>query len=216
MWGIILIVALLVVFIIVFNTVGNVTISLMAGGFIATILFLIITISAMLFGYKNLTEEIPIATLYFEAKTDGSSSSNKHIYIARFLEPRELRSEMFEIYGDQWRIDAQFLKMKNLANVFGIKPKYYLERIEGRYSDVNLQNSANTKAYSLQDGDYPSIFNWNPFVDAEYGTSSYVNISTDRDFKVYRTNSGIYIQADKKEPNTKKECRWYNTLWCDA
>lgn len=216
MWGIILVVAAIITFCIIISFVGDLKASTFVTSIIITVIFFLLTISSLIFSYKNLTDETPIATLYFETKKDVSSPSNKHVYIARFVEPRELRSEAFDIYGDQWRIDAQFLKMKNLANLIGIKPKYYLERIEGRYSDINLQNSAEKKAYLLQDGDYPSIFNWNPFVDAEYGTSSYVNISTDRDFKVYRTNSGIYIQADKKEPNTKGECRWYNTLWCDA
>jgi len=216
MWTIIFAVIAIIIFFILIGTIGDFIGSTIITTIILVVLFFFFSATALVFAYNNLTDETPIATLYFEKNIDDANSLNEYIYTARFAEPRELRSDGFTIYGDQWRLDAQFLKMRSWANIFGVKPKYFLERIEGRYSDVDLQNSAKKLAHSLQDRSHPSIFGWSPFIDTQYGTSSYVDISINRDFKVYRTNSGIFIKAEKKEPTTKKECSWYNTLWCDS
>jgi len=51
-----------------------------------------------------------LANLYIEDRQENNQS--------------EIKKMNYEIYGNQWRIDAIFVKMKYLANVFGIDSKY--------------------------------------------------------------------------------------------
>ena len=43
--------------------------------------------------------------------------------------------------GDQWRIDAEFLKWKYWATLLGIDSQYRLDRLEGRYRTAAAQNT---------------------------------------------------------------------------
>lgn len=171
----------------------------------------LISIFLMVIGYRNLTLDEPIMTLFFE-EVEGNSNQHK----VKFLYPSNLRKTEFVIHGDQWRVDAKFLKMKSFFSALGLSPRYALERIEGRYSDINLQNKLPSIAYEL-DGNEISVgtlFGWSPFIDSEYGSSTYLEIKTGYDFIVHKTNTGIIARKEKIEASRQEECSWYNKLWC--
>ena len=83
--------------------------------------------------YYRLSDEKPIASLYFTPK--GKQHYQAHLTIG---EQAPSTAYTYEILGDQWRIDAYFIKLAAWANVFGADAKYNLERLEGRYQSIEV------------------------------------------------------------------------------
>ncbi len=111
----------------------------------------------------------------------------------------------YEIRGDQWQLDAEFMKIKPWANVLGVDALYRLDRLQGRYRDINQQNASVPVAYELspRQGNWLSRFmgSWDWLVlvaDAEYGSATYASIDTDTLYTVYRTQSGLITRVQSK------------------
>jgi len=141
--------------------------------------------------YVRLTAEAPIAKMYFEPLDDD-------VFEAHLAASGDVG--IFEIYGDQWRIDAEFIKLKPWANVMGMDARYKLVRFEGRYRDTEDENTKPKMAYDLGQGDALDLVNylaeWNFLVDAEYGSSTFTDIAEDTLYTVYRTQSGIIVRSE--------------------
>lgn len=141
--------------------------------------------------YTRLTDEKPFATVYFQ-------QDNHNVFRAYFTEENDSETSEYKIYGDQWRVDAQFIKIVPWANIFGINAQYLLERLEGRYDDIEDQNSQPYLAYDLGENNLFKIpqflIDCNFLIDAEYGSSSYKEINVSPLYTVYRTQSGIIIR----------------------
>lgn len=143
--------------------------------------------------YVRLTAEKPIAKMYFERLEDD-------LFEAHLASVGDGDIGVFEIYGDQWRIDAEFIKLKPWANVMGMDARYKLVRFEGRYHDINDENTKPKMAYDLGLGDVLDLMNylaeWNFLIDAEYGSSTFTDIKQDTLYTVYRTQSGIIVRSE--------------------
>ena len=57
----------------------------------------------------------------------------------------------FPVFGDQWRVDAEFLKWKYWALLLGLDSQYRLDRLEGRYRSAAEQNSQPNVAHDLSE-----------------------------------------------------------------
>jgi hypothetical protein len=109
----------------------------------------------------------------------------------------------FEIKGDEWRLDARFLKWKPLANLIGFDAMYRLDRLSGRYSDIDVANSAPHVAYQV--GKKPVVDltdhlredwkHWSP-VDTSFGSSVYEIIDPAYEYTVYRTQSALLVRKE--------------------
>jgi hypothetical protein len=106
------------------------------------------------------------------------------------------------VLGDQWRVDAEFLKWKYWALLFGLDSQYRLDRLEGRYRSTAEQNSAPNIAHDLAGGTALDVVGvagalgtWNFLIDATYGSSTYEEIDTASVYNVYRTQTGIITRA---------------------
>lgn len=143
--------------------------------------------------YVRLTAEQPIAKMYFEQVEDD-------IFTAHMVSDDAGVSGSYKIYGDQWRIDAEFIKLKPWANIIGMDARYQLVRFEGRYSDTKRQNTGPYLAYDLAAGDMPDLIGylreWDVVIDAEYGSSTFTEIKEDVIYTVYRTQSGIIVRSE--------------------
>jgi hypothetical protein len=143
--------------------------------------------------YVRLTAEKPIAKMYFEQV--GADAFTAHIGGAAGDV-----SGTYEIFGDQWRIDAEFIKLKPWANIMGMDARYKLVRFEGRYRDIADENTKPRLAYDLGHGDVLDLVNylaeWNFLIDAEYGSSTYTDIAEGVLYTVYRTQSGIIVRSE--------------------
>lgn len=152
--------------------------------------------SASFYTYSVLTDEARIAELRFE-------QFGPRRYVATLLTGDGCVERMFEIYGDQWRIDAEFIKWKYWATLFGLDAQYRLDRLEGRYVSIEDQNSGPRLAHDLRPEtsvDLVALSNGlgplNVLVDTTYGSSAYQDIDVSRRFVVYRTQTGIITRSE--------------------
>ncbi|PKR60433.1 hypothetical protein [Thalassospira lohafexi] len=152
--------------------------------------------------YTRLTDEKPIASLYFEPVAEEE-------FIAHLSSPHADVDGTYKLYGDQWRIDAAFMKLQPWANILGMDARYKLVRFEGRYSDIERENTQPHIAYELgSDGgfDLGYLLVKLPFLmDAQYGSSTFTDISEDAVYTVYRTQFGLLVRSEPKpEPIGEK------------
>ena len=158
----------------------------------------IVLLTATVYTYDRLTAETLIAELRFDATGDRQ-------YVAHLRTGDRCDVRSFPIFGDQWRVDAEFLKWKYWALLLGLDSQYRLDRLEGRFRSVTEQNSQPHAAHALSDRtavDLVSLAetlgNWNFLLDATYGSSTYQDIDVDNVYYVYRTTTGIITRSDPR------------------
>jgi hypothetical protein len=161
----------------------------------------IVLLTATVYTYDRLTAETVIAELRFD-------SVGERQYLAHLRTGDRCGERTFTVYGDQWRVDAEFLKWKYWALLFGLDSQYRLDRLEGRYRSAAEQNSAQNLAHDLGARTAvdvvtlaESLGSWNFLLDATYGSSTYQDIDVDNVYYVYRTTTGI-ITRHQRRPAT--------------
>ncbi|MFT7687237.1 MAG: hypothetical protein ACI9FB_002589 [Candidatus Azotimanducaceae bacterium] len=153
-------------------------------------------VSTPFYVYDQFNQEIPVARLTFEQKADN--------YFQALLRQGDFcSSQQFEILGDQFQLDAGFVKWKGLGVILGFRPLYRLDRLSGRYSDIVQQNKQNHLAHNLApdvlfdffDEDAPGgSSGW--LMDTRYGSSVYLNIDPSLSYEVYATEDGLITRAE--------------------
>jgi hypothetical protein len=151
----------------------------------------IVLLTATVYTYDRLSAESLIAELRFDATGDRQ-------YLAHLQTGDRCAERTFPVSGDQWRVDAEFLKWKYWALLLGLDSQYRLDRLEGRYRSVAEQNTQPNVAHALSEPTAvdlvalaESLGSWNFLLDATYGSSTYQDIDVDRVYYVYRTTTGI-------------------------
>jgi hypothetical protein len=158
----------------------------------------IVLLTATIYTYNRLTDETLIAELRFDATGDRQ-------YLAHLRTGDRCEDRMFALHGDQWRVDAEFLKWKYWALLLGLDSQYRLDRLEGRYRSVAEQNSQPNVAHQLSERTAvdlvslaESLGSWNFLLDATYGSSTYHDIDVDNVYYVYRTTTGIITRHEPR------------------
>ena len=170
-----------------------------------------------LYTYKRLTAEEPIAQLTFEPVNDQEFDATLRL-------GNSCEENIYKIYGDEWRIDSQFLKWKSWANLMGLDAMYRLDRLSGRYIDIHDENSKLHVAHELKTNStidlsklaekYDNRF---PPVDTVYGSSAYEKMKPNVLYTVFLTQSGILIREQElAENDTDRSCttrsKWKNAI----
>lgn len=141
--------------------------------------------------YARLTNEAPVADLVFEA-----------------LGPQRFRATLtrapsgdvqtFDLAGDEWQLDARVLKWRGWANAAGLDARYQLERMSGRYRDVEEERSAPRTVYALGASPRVDLWllaraypTWLPFVDAVYGNAAYLPMADGARYRVTISQTGL-------------------------
>lgn len=155
---------------------------------IAAVLFVV---SVNLHTYARLTHEEPVAEIVFEAR------GPQH-YRATLAQVPGGEMQMFMLSGDEWQLDARVLKWRGWANLVGLDAQYRLERVSGRYRDIEQERHDERTVYALSENpgvdlwtlstDYPR---WLPFVDAVYGSATYLPMADGARYEVSITQSGL-------------------------
>ena len=161
------------------------------------LLILLVVLNGLTLGvgaltYHRLADEAMVAQLRFEQLGE----QHYRVHLISLDVPGA--GHTYEIWGDQWQLDAEFMKIKPWANVLGVDALYRLDRLQGRYRDIEQENANTPVAYELspRQGNWLSRFmgSWDWLVlvaDAEYGSATYATIDTDKIYSVYRTQSGL-------------------------
>jgi hypothetical protein len=162
---------------------------------VLALLFATITVS--LKGYQALTHEELAATVEIMPVGDQK-------FVAHFTFPDSTVSE-FELAGDELYVDAHILKWKSFANLFGLHTLYELDRVAGRYSEIEEETSKDRTVYSLAKEKMVDIFDLRVeheilsfLLDAEYGSASFINVSKSAKFKIMVSTTGLLIRIKEE------------------
>lgn len=136
-----------------------------------------------LYAYGRLTGEIAVASIEF-------SEDAPNEFTARLMIDGRL-DRFLPMQGDEWQMDARVVTWKAPATILGLDPIYRLERISGRYADIERERTEPRTVHALADDraldiwnlaqDYPAL---TPGIDAYYGTATYVPMADGARFEV--------------------------------
>jgi hypothetical protein len=151
-------------------------------------------VAASLHGYQRLTSEQLAARVSLRQLGERQ--------YALSLEVPGTAPRHFEIRGDEWQIDARVLKWKPAATIAGFDTVYRLERLSGRYSDVEAERTAPRTVHALGATDEPLDLwalarryqSWVPMVDALYGSAAYVPMAPEASYLVSVSASGLIVR----------------------
>ena len=116
-------------------------------------------------------------------------------------------ARIYEITGDAFRMDARFLKWRPWANIAGADAVYRLDRVEGRFDDVEMENANPPKAFDLASGSRSAgldiyklsrqndLFKRFNAVDAIYGAGAYSPMADGAVYHMMVTQSGLIPRA---------------------
>ena len=152
--------------------------------------------------YQRLTSERPAARISFVQKGPQNFTATLQ---ATGAEPRTL-----SVNGDEWRLDARFIKWHPLANIGGLDAYYRLDRLTGRYRDTDQEINAARSVYALSPN--PGLDLWKlaqnkriarfKALDAYYGNSVYAPMADGAAFEVYATQNGLIVRPQNETAKT--------------
>ncbi len=143
---------------------GSVSVSMGAMGLLVLISYT---------GYERLVEEQPVAAIEF-------THHGPNEFMARLMIEGQL-DRILPLRGDEWQLDARIVSWRGPATVLGLDPVYRLERISGRYADIERERISARSVHSLSGEraldlwslarSFPALM---PGVDAYYGTATFL------------------------------------------
>src|SRR5436189_1840870 len=157
------------------NHVSSV-VTLLTGALLLTLSGLCAAITVGIRGYRAFTAEQLAATI----KTEPVGPHRFRATVT--LTDSSLH--MFDLAGDAVYVDAHVLKWRPIGTLLGLQTAYELDRIAGRYQSLSDEQQRERTVYSLAQhkpfNAYDLAHYWvlRPFVDAEYGSATFIGATT--------------------------------------
>ena len=111
------------------------------------------------------------------------------------------RSHTLPVAGDQLMVDAHILKWHPWANVLGLHTHYELDRLTGRYREIEEERTLTRTVHSLKEEKPVDLFHLvrdhhllTFLVDAEYGSATYIEVDRPARFEVRVSTTGLLIR----------------------
>ncbi len=150
-----------------------------------------------LYTYHRLTYEQPVAQLSFERLAAQRYRVS--------LGADSGRARQFDLNGDQWQVDARVLKWHPLGNLLGLDAVYRLDRVSGRYRQIEAANARPRTVYDLSESRGLDVWqaakklpDWLQIVDAEYGSATYLPMADGAEFSVSLSQSGLVARPENE------------------
>ncbi len=148
--------------------------------------------------YERLTYERPIAELRFTQIAPNQFQAH--------LRYPSGKTRLFDMLGDEWQLDARILKWQGFANVLGMDSQYRLERISGRYRNLHEERNGTRSVHALADDAGLDLWQisqrhqrWLPWLDARYGSATYLPMTDGAVFEVHLTQSGLLARPSNPD-----------------
>ncbi len=150
--------------------------------------------------YARLTYERPVATLTLEQV--GPQHFNATLDLPEGVEPPAEAPPVYEIYGDEWRVEARVLKWRPWANILGLDSQYQLDRLSGRYISTEQELNGRRSVYDLRPASRLDL--WavareqeilSGAVDTLYGSGAAMPMADGARYEVWITQSGLIARA---------------------
>lgn len=105
------------------------------------------------------------------------------------------------IAGDEIYIDAHILKWQPIANLFGLHTAYELDRIGGRYRDIEQERNAERTLNALYLEKPVNLFTLRQrhtslaiLVDAKYGSATFIPVSEPAELELRVSTTGLLLR----------------------
>ena len=151
------------------------------------------TLSASTQGYRALTLEEVAATITTVPTGPGAFQA--------YVEFPDGREVTLAVAGDQLLVDAHILKWHPVANVLGLHTQYELDRLTGRYEDIDDERTSTRTVHSLKADKPADLFHLVRryallaiLVDAEYGSATFIRVDRPARFEVRVSTTGLLIR----------------------
>jgi len=145
-------------------------------------------------GYQALTYESHVADLLIQP-TGSKTFTAKLIYA-------DGRQQNFNLAGDEVMIESNILKWKSWSNILGLKTAYRLDRIRGRYKNIQVEKLSSPTLFSLNDETTSDIADWRQeyqqlrfLVDVEHGSASYVPANQTKIYQLMVSSDGLILRS---------------------
>lgn len=106
--------------------------------------------------------------------------------------------QFYILRGDEWQMDAKIVTWKPPMTVLGLDPIYQLDRLSGRFAEIDREQSEPRTVHSLapeSPADVWRVARRFPFlmpgVDAHYGTATYVPMADGARYEVTLSRDAI-------------------------
>ena len=113
------------------------------------------------------------------------------------LHPINAAPRRFELRGDEWQLDARVIKWTGIGTLLGLDPLYRLDRLSGRFTDIDEARSHTPSVHALVTG-APGLDLWamareHPLglIDAGYGSGVFLPMQDGARYQVRMTTSGL-------------------------
>jgi len=172
-------------------------------GLQGTLIFLLLVTILLIFSnlntYQRLTYEKDIAEVLIR-----KLARQKYQLVLIYPQSSEQinEPEYYSLYGDEWQLDTRVIKWKGWANIIGLDSYYQLDRLSGRYANIQQANTLPPSAHQLT-GEQRGMSIWKlknlmqsklPFLDAYYGQSIFVPMRDGAKFSVSISQTGLVVR----------------------
>ena len=161
----------------------------LVGLLLLAIAALIVAISINLHTYDRLTHESTVAEVRFQG------IGPQHFWADVMTKNN---TETLDLRGDEWQIDARVLKWHGAAVLIGFDMLYRPDRLSGRYWDLSKERTGPRTVYSLSEDPGLDLWiiakryaRWMPWVDAVYGSATYMPMVDGAHYSVSVSSSGL-------------------------
>lgn len=152
-------------------------------------------------GYQTLTREEIAAQI-------SVSPIAPQRFAATFRYP-DGRVANFIIAGDEIYVDAHILKWQPLANLFGLHTAYELDRVAGRYRDIEQERTAERTIHSLSQDRPVNLFGLRQrhtflaiLLDAKYGSATFVPVIQPAELELRISTTGLLMREVSAAPKS--------------
>ncbi|WP_341501601.1 hypothetical protein [Gallaecimonas sp. GXIMD4217] len=156
--------------------------------------------SAFYLTFQQLQAQEPVARVHFRPLSP-------QLYQAELSLVGQCQTISLPLRGDDFRLDARFITWPAWAVWLGLEPRYRIERLAGRYRDIDQANSRPHKAHDLRpqtwmQDDWLDGLGW--LVDSDYGSSTYAPMDSRQDYVVYRSQTGLLLKSVPARPDPEQ------------
>jgi len=148
--------------------------------------------------YQRLVYEMPVARVSFEALSPKR-------FDVEIVNVRTGLREHYELLGDEWQLDVQVITWQGFATVFGFDPHYRLQRLSGRYIDINQELASQRSVHSLLDETTTDIWSfvknyqqWITWIDVAYGSAVYLPMADKASYSVSISRTGLIARPHNR------------------
>jgi hypothetical protein len=146
--------------------------------------------------YQRLTYEKPVISLEFH-----ELGPQQYGVTVQYADSG--RTAEYLLNGDEWQLDARILRWQPPLQLLGVNTFYRLERLNGRYSNIDQERREPRTVYPLAEEQGLDIWSltrdhrhWLKWLDAYYGNSAYMPMQDGASYVVSINQYGLMARPD--------------------